>query len=178
MLHTDHSGIWHCCDCLPPPLPPPSAVYPDGLPFSSDFSDLVGNRSALYRTQNELLNCTNLSTAALRDNNFTVTWSKDSESVGSDNQLMTDASGFYCCQVNAQMPMEAVLTVCATIVIIGECHLTKQTLLVCTSKTIQFSAITMRHNSLLTPADRNERIDVHTYELLAVTWYSLSNTTL
>lgn len=62
-----------------------------------------------------------------------MNWSKDSDGVGTNNQLMTNSSGFYCCHVmDNETPMETVLTVCATIVILGTCHPAKQTIIVST----------------------------------------------
>ena len=82
--------------------------------------------SALYYAENETdilsLACTNLTTEELSMLNFTVQWWERSAMSVETNEvpvnLSSSSSGFYCCQVLTGGG-DPVLTVCATLVIVG-----------------------------------------------------------
>lgn len=108
-------------------------VYPSTvLPFTSEFSFLIGDGSSLhYDAENDQmsylqLSCTNLSNSELEELNLTVSWWKgDTRVHSSANEInitrLSSSSGFYCCQVLREdiSPATVLTTVCATLVILG-----------------------------------------------------------
>ena len=97
------------------------------MPFISEFRLLTENQSALYYHQRQgdyqKLICTNITNQELKTYNLTVQWTKDFETLNHNNNtidihLIVNSSGFYCCIVCSNTTGLAMLTVCATLVVL------------------------------------------------------------